>query len=137
MGIKGRIAFEAPAAAVLLPAHRELEKLVLTKWETFWKHQLSQFYGDLLHEGHYFDPVMREIEAFLDRSQERVTGTATVRLEKSSCNVLACSSPFSLINAKVGVYGEEALSWNGAEARGFAKIGSIPAQLWHHVGGKP
>jgi argininosuccinate synthase len=136
LGIKGRIAFEAPAASVLLPAHRELEKLVLTKWETFWKRELSQFYGDQLHEGHYFDPVLREIEAFMDRSQERVTGSVSVRLEKFQARVESLSSPYSMADSKIGVYGEEALSWTGAEAKGFAKIGAIPAQLWHRAGAK-
>ena len=56
LGIKGRIGFEAGAALILIAAHRELEKLVLTKWQVFWKDQLGHFYGDRLHEGHYFDP---------------------------------------------------------------------------------
>ncbi|MFH1263895.1 MAG: argininosuccinate synthase [Pseudomonadota bacterium] len=131
VGIKGRIAFEAPAAAVLLPAHRELEKLVTTKWQTFWKRELSQFYGDLLHEGHYFDPVLRDIEAYLDRSQERVTGSVLVKLAPFRCQVEGCESNFSMTGGSLGVYGEEALSWTGEEARGFAKLNSIPAQLWH------
>ena len=57
LGIKGRIGFEAGAALLLIGAHRELEKLVLTKWQAFWKDQLGRFYGDRLHEGQYFDPV--------------------------------------------------------------------------------
>lgn len=136
MGIKGRVAFEAPAATVLLDAHRELEKLVLTKWESFWKAQLGNFYGDMLHEGQYFDPVMREIEAFVDRSQERVSGVVTLRLETGRALVESCVSPYSLVSAAAGVYGEEASLWNGSEARGFSRIAAIPALLWHQAGGK-
>ena len=135
LGIKGRIAFEAPAAAILLQAHRELEKIILTKWEMIWKRELSEFYGNHLHEGHYFDPVMREIEAFVDRSQIRVTGKVTLKLSPFYAAVETCESPYSLTNTKMGTYGEETLSWTGEEAKGFAKIGSIPTQLWHLAGG--
>jgi argininosuccinate synthase len=137
LGIKGRIAFEAPAAAILLEAHRELEKLVLTKWETFWKGQLSAFYGDLLHEGQYLDPVMREIEAFLDRSQERVTGTVDLRLAPYRVWVDGVGSPHSLVATGEATYGEEARSWTGAEARGFARISATASMLWNRAGGKP
>ena len=80
LGIKGRIGFEAGAAVLLVAAHRELEKLVLTKWQAFWKDQLSTFYGDRLHEGQYFDPALRDIEALLTHSQERVVGETRVRV---------------------------------------------------------
>jgi len=79
LGIKGRIGFEAGAALLLIAAHRELEKLVLTRWQAFWKDQLATFYGDRLHEGQYFDPSLRDIEAFLSSSQERVTGETRIR----------------------------------------------------------
>ena len=116
--------------------HRELEKIVLTKWELFWKKELSQFYGDQLHEGHYFEPVMREIEAFIDQSQKRVSGAVTVSLKPYQCYVESCDSPYSLASSKLGTYGEEAMSWSGEEAKGFAKIGSISEQLWVQAGVK-
>ncbi len=136
LGIKGRIAFEAPAATILLEAHRELEKLVLTKWESFWKGQLSNFYGEMLHEGHYFDPVMKEIEAFLDKSQERVSGWVKVGIGKGQVRVDSCQSPFSLVNGELGVYGEEACYWTGQDALGFSKISSISSQLWQRIGNR-
>ena len=74
MGIKGRVAFEAPAAHLLITAHRELEKLVLTGKQMFWKESLGNLYGTMLHEGHFFDPLCRDLEAFLDSSQATVTG---------------------------------------------------------------
>ena len=84
LGIKGRIGFEAGPALVLIAAHRELEKLVLTKWQTFWKDQLGRFYGDRLHEGHYFDPALRDIEALFTSSQQRVVGETRVRLARGA-----------------------------------------------------
>lgn len=136
LGIKGRIAFEAPAAAVLLACHRELEKITLTKWELYWKAELSNFYGDMLHEGHFFEPVMREIEAFLDRSQERVSGMVKATLSPAGVWVDGCGSPHSLFRNDLGVYGEQATMWTGKDALGFAKIGSIPAVLAKRAGGK-
>src|SRR6185503_13311871 len=97
LGIKGRIGFEAGAAVVLISAHRELEKLVLTRWQTFWKDQLGRFYGDRLHEGHYFDPALRDIEALLTSSQARVTGDTRVRLAAGRYMVVGTRSLHSMM----------------------------------------
>lgn len=121
-GIKGRIAFEAGAPLILIKAHRELEKLVLTKWQSFWKNQLSEFYGNLLHEGLYFDPVMRDIEKMLDSSQSAVSGEAKVKLHKEEFMVVGCKSGFSLMDQKVATYGEENAFYDGRDAEGFSKI---------------
>ena len=122
LGIKGRIAFEAPAPAVILRAHRELEKLVLTKAQQTWKQTLAEFYGGALHEGLWFDPVMRDCEAFLDSSQERVNGEARVRLWRGTCEVVGVRSPDSLLSGAGATYGEGAKAWSGAEAAGFSRI---------------
>ena len=98
LGIKGRIGFEAGSALVLIAAHRELEKLVLTKWQTFWKDHLARFYGDRLHEGHYFDPALRDIEALITSSQQRVTGETRVRLAPGRFLVTGARSPFSMMD---------------------------------------
>jgi argininosuccinate synthase len=129
LGIKGRIGFEAGAAVMLITAHRELEKLVLTKWQTFWKDHLSRFYGDRLHEGHYFDPALRDIEALITSSQERVTGDTRVRLAPGRFLVTGTRSPYSLMDRSVATYGEENRLWTGDEARAFARIGAIPSLL--------
>ncbi len=129
LGIKGRIGFEAGAAVVLVHAHRELEKLVLTKWQMFWKDHLAQFWGDRLHEGQALDPVMRDIEALIASSQRRVTGFTRVRLESGSCSVTGVRSPHSLMNDGVARYGETNELWTGDEARAFAKIAAIPSLL--------
>ncbi len=129
LGIKGRIGFEAGAALVLIGAHRELEKLVLTKWQTFWKDQLGRFYGDRLHEGQYFDPALRDIEALLTSSQQRVTGETRVRLSPGRYLVTGARSPHSMMDSSVATYGEEQALWSGDDARAFAKIASIPSVL--------
>lgn len=129
LGIKGRIGFEAGAALVLIAAHREVEKLVLTKWQTFWKDQLGRFYGDRLHEGQYFDPSLRDIEALITSSQQRVTGDARVLLAPGRFQVVGARSPHSMMDPSVATYGEEARLWTGDEARAFARVSSIPSLL--------
>ena len=131
LGIKGRVGFEAPAATVLIAAHRELEKLVLTRWQQFQKSQLADFYGMLLHESQYFDPVMRDIEAFLDASQAVVTGTVRVRLHHGSAFVLGCNSPHSMIDTGVATYGETNALWSAQDAEGFSKILGMQSYLAH------
>ncbi len=123
------MAFEAPAALTLLAAHRELEKLVLTRWQQHHKAHLADVYGMLVHEGQYFDPVLRDIEAFFASSQQRVTGTATVEWFKGSIRVLAASSPFSLFDAGVARYGETNALWDGRDAEGFTRIYGVQAYL--------
>jgi argininosuccinate synthase len=129
LGIKGRVGFEAPAAEVLLTAHRELEKLVLSKWQQVKKDEMARFYGMLLHEGQYFDPVMRDIEAHLLSSQAAVSGTVTLELYKGSVSVLGADSPNSLFNADLATYGEENALWNGRDAEGFTRLAGVPSLL--------
>lgn len=134
LGIKGRVGFEAPAAAILIPAHRELEKIVLTRWQRYQKDHLGDFYGMLVHEGQYFDPVLRDVEALIDSSQRRVSGTVRVRLYRGSAFVLGCESPFSMFDAGVATYGEENSLWDGRDAQGFSQIYGVQAYLAHQAG---
>ncbi|MFO8099973.1 MAG: argininosuccinate synthase [Salinibacter sp.] len=129
LGIKGRIGFEAPAAHLLIPAHRELEKVVLSKGQRVQKRRLGDVYGRLLHEGQYFDPVMRDIEAFLDHSQEGVSGTVTVRLYKGAAQVQGVDSPRSMFDPDTATYGEENALWDGRDAEGFTTLAAVPARL--------
>jgi argininosuccinate synthase len=129
LGIKGRIGFEAGAALLLIGAHRELEKLVLTKWQGFWKDQLARFYGDRLHEGQYFDPALRDIEALITSSQARVTGETRVRLAPGRFHVVGTRSPHSMMDRSVATYGEENRLWTGDEARAFARVAAVPSLL--------
>lgn len=129
LGIKGRIAFEAPAAAILIDAHRELEKLVLTRWQLVQKEQLGAFYGQMLHEGQWFDPVMRDVEAFLDSSQKAVTGEVKVHLEQGRVEVRGVRSPYSLVDEAAGRYGEENGLWSAQDARGFSAVYGLQGVL--------
>ncbi len=129
LGIKGRVAFEAPAAAILIDAHRELEKLVLTRLQLWQKEQLGTLYGMLLHEGHYFDPVMRDVEAFLTSSQRVVTGEVRVHLEQGRVEVRGVRSPYSLMDDEAGRYGEENGLWTAQDARGFSAVYGLQGVL--------
>jgi len=128
LGIKGRIGFVAPAATLLIGAHHELEKLVLTKRQATFKDQASAYYGDLLHEGLYLDPVCRDLERLIDSSQEFVSGDVRVHLRRGGFDVLGARSPHTLVR-KGATYGEQSALWSGADARGFARIYGLPSRL--------
>jgi argininosuccinate synthase len=134
LGIKGRVAFEAPAAITLITAHRELEKLVLSRQQLFWKSTLGDLYGACLHEARFFDPLARDLEAFLISSQRRVTGQVRVTLFAGQATVVGASSPYSLMSKDVALYGEQSSLWNGAEAAAFAKIYGLQDWLLQRVG---
>jgi argininosuccinate synthase len=129
MGIKGRVGFEAPAAHLLIAAHRELEKLVLTGKQMFWKESLGNLYGGMLHEGHFFDPLCRDLEAFLDSSQTTVTGDVRLQLHPLGFHVEGVRSLYSLVRPEMASYGESTRLWSGAEAAGFAKIFGVPQMV--------
>lgn len=130
LGIKGRIAFEAPAADVLLTAHRELEKLVLTEEQRFWKDHLADVYGRRLHQGLLHDPFLRDVEALMASTQQRVTGTCHVHLAAGHLVVEGVESPFSLLAASEARYGEKADPGSrAADAVGLARVLAEPARL--------
>lgn len=136
LGIKGRIAFEAPAAAILIEAHRELEKLVLTRWQLTQKESLGGFYGQMLHEGNFFDPVMRDVEAFLLSTQRRVTGDVRVHVAQGRIEVHGVRSPWSLMDAGAGTYGEENRLWSAEDARGFSAVWGLQGVLAERAAGR-
>ncbi len=129
LGIKGRVGFEAPAAHLLITAHRELEKLVLTGKQLFWKEHLGNLYGTLLHEGQFFDPLARDLEAFLESSQQVVTGDVRLRISPCSFTVEGVRSANSLMRSEMASYGEGTSLWSGPEAASFAKIFGVPQML--------
>ena len=136
IGTKGRVAFEAPAAEILIAAHRELEKLTLTLTQSRVKETVSQEYGQLIHEGKQLDPACRDIEALLTSSQQRVTGEVRVQLRPGSLFVLGVTSPHSLMAASRGKYGEAAGEWSAADALGFSKIMALPGMFHTRAGGQ-
>jgi argininosuccinate synthase len=134
IGTKGRVAFEAPAAELLITAHRELEKLVLTARQARVKDLVAATYGDLVHEGQHLDPVCRDIEALLDSSQARVSGEVRVLLRPGSVFVEGVSSDYSLLAASKGVYGESAGEWSAADALGYSKMLSLSGSFYTRAG---
>jgi argininosuccinate synthase len=133
IGIKGRVGFEAAAPMVIIKAHHALEKHVLTKWQLSWKDQLAQFYGNWLHEGQILDPVMRDIEAFLQHSQANVTGDVFVQLFPYRFHVIGIDSKHDLMNAAFGKYGEMNTGFTGQDVRGFSKIFGNQTAIYHQV----
>ena len=133
IGIKGRVGFEAAAPMVILKAHHALEKHVLTKWQLSWKDQLSQFYGNWLHEGQMLDPVMRDIEAYLTNAQEQVTGDVFIQLYPYRFQITGIESEHDLMSEKFGKYGEMNKGWTGEDVRGFTKIFGNQTSIFHQI----
>lgn len=136
IGIKGRVGFEAAGPIIIVKAHHTLEKHVLTKWQLSWKDQLGAFYGNFLHEGQFHDPVMRDIEAFLQSSQETVNGRVIVQLQPNYFTVIGIESENDLMSSKFGTYGEMNNSWTGDDVKGFSKIFGNQVSIWHKVNNK-
>lgn len=134
IGIKGRVGFEAAAPLIIIKGHHLLEKHTLSKWQLHWKGQLADWYGMLLHEGQFLDPVMRNIEGFLTSTQERVTGDVRVRLLPYRFEVLGIRSDYDMMSAKFGTYGEMNLAWTGEDVKGFTKILANASQIHQLVG---
>ena len=136
IGIKGRVGFEAAAPLILIKAHHLLEKHTLSKWQQFQKEQMANFYGMQLHEGQYLDPVMRDIEAFLESSQARVSGIVSVKLHPYRFELLGIKSPFDLMQAEFGSYGEINKGWTAEDAKGFIKLTANSTKIYQHLNPK-
>jgi len=133
VGIKGRVGFEAAAALITIKAHHLLEKHTLTKWQLQHKEYLANFYGMHLHEGQYLDPVMRDMEAFLESSQSKVTGDVFVTLKPYHFTLDGIASPHDLMNAKFGSYGELNKGWTADDAKGFIKLLGNQNKIYQQV----
>ncbi|MCJ8163641.1 argininosuccinate synthase [Pontibacter sp. E15-1] len=133
IGIKGRVGFEAAAPMVIIKAHHTLEKHVLTKWQLYWKDQLSAWYGNWLHEGQLLDPTMRDIEAFLESTQKNVTGDVHVLLAPYRFQVEGIESAHDLMSDKFGSYGEMNRAWTSDDVKGFAKIFGNQTKMYHSI----
>ena len=133
IGIKGRVGFEAAAPAIIIRAHQELEKHTLGKWQAYWKDQLSEWYGMMLHDGQYMDPVMRNIEKFLEDTQLFVSGKVYLTLRPYAFEVNGIESEHDLMKASGATYGEMHEGWSGEDVIGFTRIMSNPARLYHSL----
>ena len=131
IGLKGRVAFEASAPLLIINAHKMLEKHTLTKWQQYWKDQLGTWYGMFLHEAQYLEPVMRDIEQFLESSQQNVSGTVTVQLRPYSYTLVGVDSPHDLMKTDFGEHGEINRAWTAGDAKGFIKIPGIPTKIYY------
>lgn len=133
IGIKGRVGFEAAAPVVIIKAHHLLEKHTLTKWQQYWKEQLSTWYGNWLHEGMMLDPTMRNVERFMEDTQANVTGDVHVTLYPYRFVLTGVETPHDLMNSKFGAYGEMNNTWNGDDVKGFSKIFGNQVAIYHSV----
>ncbi len=133
IGIKGRVGFEAAAPAIIIRAHQELEKHTLGKWQAYWKDQLSEWYGMMLHEGQYLDPVMRNMEKFLEDTQKYVSGRVFITLRPYAFEVTGIESEHDLMKASGATYGEMHEGWSGDDVKGFTRILGNPARLYHSL----
>ena len=133
IGIKGRVGFEAAAPMLIIAAHRFLEKFTLSKWQQYWKDQVSNWYGMFLHESQYLEPVMPDIEALLTSSQRHVNGTVTLELRPYSFQTVGVDSPDDLVKNKFGEYGETQKGWTSDEAKGFIKVTSTPLRAYYSL----
>lgn len=133
IGIKGRVGFEAAAPILILKSHHALEKHVLTKWQLQWKDQISQFYGTWLHEGQMLDPVMRDMEAYLESSQRNVTGKVFIQLHPYRFQIIGIESAYDLMSSRFGSYGEMNAGFTGDDVKGFTRIFGNQVAIYHQV----
>lgn len=133
IGIKGRVGFEAAAPLLIINAHKMLEKHTLTKWQQYWKDQLGNWYGMFLHEAQYLEPVMRDIEQFLQSSQQNVTGTVIVKLRPYNYTLVGVESSFDLMKTDFGEYGEINRAWSADDVKGFTKILGNQMKIYYNV----
>ena len=136
IGIKGRVGFEAAAPMLIIKAHQMLEKHTLTKWQQYWKEQLGNWYGMFLHEAMYLEPVMRDIEKFLENSQENVTGKVIINLKPYHFQLVGIDSEHDLMKSEFGQYGEMNKGWSAEDAKGFTKILANQLKIYHSVNKK-
>jgi len=128
LGLKARENYEHPAATVILAAHRDLEKLVLTRGELKFKKSVDDQWSELAYYGLVDDPLYADLNAFIDKSQEKVTGTVKVKLYKGSLTILARSSPNALYSEELVSFDSQTIDQKDAE--GFAKYHGFQARLF-------
>lgn len=128
VGIKSREIYEAPAASVLVYAHKEVEALTLDRETAQFKKMLEQKYSQLIYNGLWFTPLKESVDAFMEKTQEYVTGTVKLKLSKGNIITLGRKSKFSLYSKELATYSEED-TFDRTAATGFIKISSLPYKL--------
>ncbi|MDR3142480.1 MAG: argininosuccinate synthase [Tannerellaceae bacterium] len=133
IGIKGRVGFEAAGSLLIIHAHKLLEKHTLTKWQQYWKEQIGTWYGMFLHEAQYLEPVMRDMETFLQSTQKNVTGRVIITLRPYTYTLAGIESKHDLMKSDFGVYGEEQKAWTAEDTKGFTKILGNQMKIYYNV----
>jgi len=128
VGIKSREVYECPAATVLLEAHKDLEKMVLTRHEVLFKQQIDAQWTFLVYTGLWMDPLREDLEAFIDKTQERVCGEVKVKLYKGGFQVVGRSSPMSLYDINLATYDIQT-NFNQSYSEGFIELWGLPTRV--------
>ncbi|MEW6702809.1 MAG: argininosuccinate synthase, partial [Bacteroidota bacterium] len=132
VGIKSREVYEAPAATILHCAHKELERLTLEKSVAHYKTLVAQEYSNLIYNGLWFSPLREALQAFIDRTQERVTGLVKVKLYKGTIRISGRTSAYSLYDPALATYTAED-QFDHTASEGFIKIYGLPLKTYNRV----
>jgi argininosuccinate synthase len=132
VGIKSREVYEAPAASILHFAHKELERLTLEKSVMHYKSIVAHEFSNLIYNGLWFSPLREALSAFVDKTQERVTGLVQVKLYKGTLRVMGRTSPYSLYDPALATYTAED-QFDHKASEGFIKIYGLPLKTYNRV----
>jgi len=132
VGIKSREVYECPAALCLIEAHKDLEKLVLTRHELFFKDIVDSQWAWLVYSGLWLDPLKKDLDAFIDSTQERVSGNVRIKLYKGNYRVVGRSSPYSLYDMNLATYGISS-KFDQSSAQGFIDLWGLPTRVAHSM----
>jgi len=128
VGIKSREVYECPAATVIIEAHKDLEKLVLTRHELFFKQEVDALWAYLTYTGLWMDPLKEDLDAFVQKTQERVSGEVRVKLYKGGLQIVGRSSPLSLYDKDLATYNIET-TFDQASSAGFIELWGLPTRV--------
>ncbi len=129
VGIKSREIYEAPALLVLVDAHRDLESLTLTADVTQYKKGIEETYSHLIYQGLWYSPLKESLDAFIDHTQERVTGMVRIKLFKGNATIVGRQSDYSIYSPHLSTYGEDD-QFDHKAAEGFIYIWGLPTRVW-------
>jgi argininosuccinate synthase len=133
VGLKVRDLYEVPAAAIVLTAHQELEKLVSTIHQNNYKHALDRHWAYLCYAGLWYEPLRGDLDAFMESANRYVSGEVTLKLYKGSVVVVARSSPYALYDRSLAGFGESGGDFSQAASPGFIELFSLPSRMAHRI----
>jgi argininosuccinate synthase len=133
VGLKVRDLYEAPAAAIVLTAHQELEKLVSTIHQNNFKHGLDRHWAYLCYAGLWHEPLREDLDAYMESANRFVSGEVTIRLFKGSATPVARSSPFAIYDRSLAGFGESGGEFSQAASPGFIELFSLQSRMAHRA----